>query len=428
MVKPVPGQRNLKWAQETLRAKAGLSSKMAIPKKIAQKSRAKLKRANGTNQGTATDSVLQAKLQALVAERARRQRHHLVKQLQQACKKARTFLVRRVMRKAKEEASSEAALDDVKLRALRAVSPAAVVRRALQPLGLAGEVELRDDPDEASGEADVTDQELCVQWEKRLLGSRAVQEQLGKLRAHEDKVEETQQQQQQQQQRRHESQGNQETTEVDEMGQPARKRKRAAEAGETKTPTAPKAKAGKAAAKAASKSGGDALGSRFIGSLMADADDAEGSVDGSDEGGGFTLASNRDAGTYSGKSRAASGKAKNVISRSGNRMGQRQRQKLLAQKQGKEVDGKGAGGKGAGGKGDGGRKGGGKGRGADGRGRSGVGRGGGASRGHGGWQEPGVSRTASGHATAEKLHPSWEAKKTPEGAIQAYQGKKVVFD
>ena len=28
---------------------------------------------------------------------------------------------------------------------------------------------------------------------------------------------------------------------------------------------------------------------------------------------------------------------------------------------------------------------------------------------------------------AEKLHPSWEAKKTPEGAIQAFAGKRMVF-
>ena len=92
-------KQNLKWAASVLKAKAGISSKMAVPKKIAQKSRAKLRK-KGQNIGG--DDALQSRIASIDAERRQRQRHHLVKQLQQAAKKAKTFLVRRLLRKAGE--------------------------------------------------------------------------------------------------------------------------------------------------------------------------------------------------------------------------------------------------------------------------------------------------------------------------------------
>ena len=39
-------KRNLKWAASVLRARAGISSKMAVPKRIASKRRGELRRKN----------------------------------------------------------------------------------------------------------------------------------------------------------------------------------------------------------------------------------------------------------------------------------------------------------------------------------------------------------------------------------------------
>ena len=59
-------KQNLKWAASVLKAKAGISSKMAVPKKIAQKSRAKLRK-KGQNIGG--DDVLQSRIPERPSER-----------------------------------------------------------------------------------------------------------------------------------------------------------------------------------------------------------------------------------------------------------------------------------------------------------------------------------------------------------------------
>ena len=111
---------NLKWQQETLRAKAGLSSRMAVPKKIAQKARAKLKKqANGTEIRFGPDDALQSKLFSISLERAKRQRHHLVKQLQQAAVLAKTFLIRRMLRQTQEASGTSATASGRKREATR---------------------------------------------------------------------------------------------------------------------------------------------------------------------------------------------------------------------------------------------------------------------------------------------------------------------
>ena len=98
-----------------------------------------------------------------------RQRHHLVKQLQQAAKKAKTFLVRRLLRKA-GEAGAAAGNSDEKLRALRAVSPAAVARRALGPLGLADLVIEEKGAASNDGESSEPAPPLQLEeWERRLV-------------------------------------------------------------------------------------------------------------------------------------------------------------------------------------------------------------------------------------------------------------------
>ena len=460
---------NLKWQQETLRAKAGLSSRMAVPKKIAQKARAKLKKqANGTEIRFGPDDALQSKLFSISLERAKRQRHHLVKQLQQAAKKAKTFLIRRMLRQTQEASGTSAVAQaggSEKLLALRSVAPAAVVRRALLPLGLIDEIALLDkeiaeheEHAEADGDDDHSNTQnaaedsagidaanqpstdLRAQMESRLLGTPAVQQQLDKIRAHEDKLE-----QQQQQQQRKLQQGTQgadaDKNHDTESGAPSKKRQRGERKKKAKAEEEEEEEEGgtnraKKAKRTAARS--NASGSQFMDSLMgADSDDGGGgSDDGSDgetwRGTGGVMATSRDGGMSS-KSRAPSGKAKNVISRSGNRMGQRQRQRLLEQKQGIVGKGSGKGGDGGGGGGKGGRKSGGKG---GGKGGGRVGSGGGSGGGWGGSagrinasaENTGHGNGTGGNAKDEKLHPSWEAKKTPEGAIQAFAGKRMVFD
>ena len=388
-----PTKVNLKWNAEILKAKAGISSKMAVPKRIASKTRNQLKKKAGAR--PAVDEALQARLNALGAERLQRQRHHLAKQLVQAAKKARTFLVRRVLRKASAEGGTA---DAGRLAALRAVSPAAVARHALQPLGLA-DVVVAERGDDESGEAEAAPSAMRDEWVKRLVGTPAVQQQLDKVRAHVDA---------------HPLDGavaavpakpkrkrDEPASALEDAGDGAAAatgtRKRPSQGGEAGKSGAGGAKAkGSARAAAAPKSAAEPA-SRFMTSLAAgDSEDddlygdgaatearaearaeagearrskkaaknavvkaADVSDEDDEEGGGLVLGSARDGGRDGG-SRSAKGKKALVISRSGNRMGQRQRQRLIEQQQAKESGGGEGGGKGGGGKG-GGAKGGGKG-------------------------------------------------------------------
>ena len=87
-----PPKKERKWAASVLRAKAGVcTSTMAVPKKIAQKA----EHAQGENGGQqpAATAELHKQITELGLQKAARQRHHLLKQLLQSAKKARTFLV-----------------------------------------------------------------------------------------------------------------------------------------------------------------------------------------------------------------------------------------------------------------------------------------------------------------------------------------------
>lgn len=151
-----PRRANLSWERAKTLAKAGLHTKSAIGKKIAQKARTRLKRSNNGMVPKA-DEATQARLRSLEVERASRQRHHLIKLIVQAAKKARTFLVRRQLRKSQEAAKALEAggtteeqqqRESERLRVLKAVAPSAVARRAVRKLGLSEEVPADDDDED----------------------------------------------------------------------------------------------------------------------------------------------------------------------------------------------------------------------------------------------------------------------------------------
>ena len=170
--------QNLQWAASVLRAKDGIMSSqpMAIAKKVAQKARSKIKRKHGTVPAPSVE--LQMQLQSISAERAARQLHHLVKQLVQAAKKARTFLVRRQLRKANQTASAPTA--DERIVALKAVAPAAVARRALDQVGLTEQrVPMGADAQSAARQAETAIRPgLLEECEWRLLATAQVQAQV----------------------------------------------------------------------------------------------------------------------------------------------------------------------------------------------------------------------------------------------------------
>jgi hypothetical protein len=176
----------------------------------------------------------------------------------------------------------------------------------------------------------------------------------------------------------------------------------------------------------------------FMSSLAGDSDgDEDSGDDGSNAGtgGGLSMAAGGRAGTGSKK------KVKNVISRSGNRMGQRQRRALMEQAAGGgQAKGGGVGAGRGGGRGI--AKAGGRGiaagRGRGGRGAAYTGRGRGTadSRRPAGAGPPravgppsqGAGARTSTTASGGALHPSWEAKKAASAGIQPFQGKRVTFD
>ena len=79
---------NLKWRIQMERAKAGLGSRMAVPKRVAQKAKQRLKRQHNGAVPEVSAAAL-GTIEALERARAERQRHHRVKLLQQAVKKAK---------------------------------------------------------------------------------------------------------------------------------------------------------------------------------------------------------------------------------------------------------------------------------------------------------------------------------------------------
>jgi len=392
---------------------------------------------------------------------------------QAAVKKAKVLLLRKAVRKLKdasESGSADSAAAQLRLTLLKALPPALVARQALANRGITA-------PEPTPRKASQSDDGASAEeWERlradhaqvgaslvgSLLGSAAVRQQLEAVSALAPVAPA-------------------EGAAADADGSavavassgPARagraaKRGRAAEeaGGDgTVTKAARVAKSSAKGAVAATVAKGSAKGaaaatapksqpkgssSVFMSSLGDESEEEEASGgesdDESDGGGGFTMGSG-------GKERDPTKKAKNVISKSGNRMGQRQRRAILDQAAGGGEGGKGGGkgsGKGSGkgaGKGDGkgagkgsgrGSKGAGKGGGGRGGAQGGRGRGGSSGGGRGGDRAPSASYGSAasgvgaskpqGASSAGALHPSWEAKKATSAGIQPFQGKRTTFD
>ena len=173
-------KQNLKWELNVLRAKAGLPSKMAVPKRIAQKARSKLKRAHEGALPSMSGSQLQRTLQ-LEQKQAKARVRHLIKQLRQGIKKARTFLLRKLLRKAREHTDVVPSALEYKLRVLKALPLADVTRSAQLELGIEVDEAPRRPP--ASTWEDLRSElpVICVQLEHQLLGSALVRTHLLRL-------------------------------------------------------------------------------------------------------------------------------------------------------------------------------------------------------------------------------------------------------
>ena len=122
---------NLKWELNMVRAKAGMGgSRMAVPKRVAQKKKAALRKShNGAM--PAVDEEVRARLADLEEAQRKRRRHHATKVLQQTIKKAKAFHLRKLIRKANDrpEKARGPALEAVAL--LKAMPPAWAAAAAL---------------------------------------------------------------------------------------------------------------------------------------------------------------------------------------------------------------------------------------------------------------------------------------------------------
>ena len=98
------------------------------------------------------------KIQAVHAETLRKQRYHLTKQLQQAIKKAKAFLVRKQMRRAKEAGKAQEGETD-RLQILKALPVQEVARNALASLDMEAEAA------SSSGVAPVSRAESGEAWQ-----------------------------------------------------------------------------------------------------------------------------------------------------------------------------------------------------------------------------------------------------------------------
>ena len=167
---------NLRWEVKKLQ-RAGHSSS-----RITKQVQHRLKRAHAgkLHPGRSSD-----KIQSLAEEAVRKQRYHLTKQLHQAMKKAKSFLLRKLMRRGKEGSKAEGggkaeggAEAEERLRVLRALPVQEVARTALSSLGL------EDDGGHAHKDDQAALQEwrplqvrlpaLCERTERQLLAAAAV--------------------------------------------------------------------------------------------------------------------------------------------------------------------------------------------------------------------------------------------------------------
>ena len=82
------------------------------------------------------DSDVRDQVGALLEKQARAQQRHFAKQLQQAAKKARGFLIQKLIRKGREAAGTLGSADSERVRLLKALPPAVVARAAQGKLGI----------------------------------------------------------------------------------------------------------------------------------------------------------------------------------------------------------------------------------------------------------------------------------------------------
>ena len=167
---------NLRWEVKKLQ-RAGHSSS-----RITKQVQHRLKRAHAgkLHPGRSGD-----KIQSLAEEAVRKQRYHLTKQLHQAIKKAKSFLLRKLMRRGKEGGKAEGggkadggAEAEERLRVLRALPVQEVARSARSSLGV------EDDGGHTHKDDQAALQEwrplqarlpaLCERTERQLLASAAV--------------------------------------------------------------------------------------------------------------------------------------------------------------------------------------------------------------------------------------------------------------
>eukprot|EP00302_Diacronema_sp_CCMP2436_P040722 CAMPEP_0180025838 /NCGR_PEP_ID=MMETSP0984-20121128/24862_1 /TAXON_ID=483367 /ORGANISM="non described non described, Strain CCMP 2436" /LENGTH=242 /DNA_ID=CAMNT_0021950483 /DNA_START=8 /DNA_END=733 /DNA_ORIENTATION=+ len=141
MPPPMPRKPNLEMRIAMLQAKAGQTPTLGVARYLRQKA---VKGARGGKAGKGGGSAGEpsqaqaAQLEALVAERVGRKRHHALKLLRQAVRKARAFALRKLVRKLKEETDEAGRVRcAARMGALKALSAEWLTSRALQRAGLA---------------------------------------------------------------------------------------------------------------------------------------------------------------------------------------------------------------------------------------------------------------------------------------------------
>mmetsp|Transcript_1497 Transcript_1497/g.2970 ORF Transcript_1497/g.2970 Transcript_1497/m.2970 type:complete len:499 (+) Transcript_1497:68-1564(+) len=473
-------RQNLRWKINMAKAKAGLYSSMAVPKKVSQKMKGRLKKM-GEDKLPEIRKQAHEHLNALQAQLAQRQRHHRVKQVQQAVKKAKAFVLRKVVRKCKEAAASSSSSTvsqlELRLQALKTLSVTAAAHKALLKYGLIDSE--GGEPAPAAWEEMVSAHpSVCALVEAQLLQHPQVKAQLEKLaddtplardpsaapaaavlstttaRKADDKpaakalsktvssdsgVKEAAingDRRSAMKDRRNVVYGESATSAADfEESSVSRAQGNYGGIGLKTIVKKSISRGAEAPRKRLRKRDferglpGDAVAddivetvpsSRFVDSLAADDDDG---------GRTFTLGGAADLDTDAPKKIA---KRNNIISRSGNRMGQRQRQ-ALAQRDSEGLHGRGGGRDNGRAAGRGGGRGGGRGTAPARQRRPASGAYGSKySGGSKGAVKGGVQKArAGGSSTAaekEVLHPSWEAKRSSVAAIQEFQGKRITFD
>ena len=379
------------------------SIKMAIPKRVATKQRKKATQLSEEKLQKHKDSI--AHLQKLQRDR---QRHHKLKLLVQAVKKAKIFMLRKLMRKLKEATGDDKPALEKRLSLLKAMPHALVATQYLSEQGHILNIPTSATDNSATWDAlRASQQKLCDTLVKQILASAQVQAQLANL-VHKDAAADSR--------GTHSYNASpQDTTHSPELR--------------------PKESVSELVKKPILRSSKSQFDSRHVpnGSFAPcstessaaerkKTNESDGTVKNSKSPSSFTLASSSrldELDDSEDKKGPRSARRKNIISRSGNRMGQRQRKALAERERAKlegNTDGK---------------------RGVVSKRPHKSGRGEGSSGRMGSSRQQvrlkssiGSNSTTTGgfKSVEEKLHPSWEAKKSLSAAIQPFRGKKVTFD